>query len=114
MHSRCAAIVTGSTHRQAGHRKLASGTSARTAGPPVCLSGSRKGRDEIDCVWKTLDFLMHEWVGPLLKADEVESNGKGEIEYPCPMCGGRHVLTAAAITPHGSGSPQAIHPSFIG
>jgi hypothetical protein len=80
----------------------------------VCLSGSRKGRDEIDCVWKTLDFLMHEWVGPLLKADEVESNGKGEIEYPCPMCGGRHVLTAAAITPHGSGSPQAIHPSFIG
>jgi RNA polymerase subunit RPABC4/transcription elongation factor Spt4 len=40
--------------------------------------------------------LTHEWVGPLLKADEVESNGEGENEYPCPMCGGRHVLTVGA------------------
>jgi hypothetical protein len=39
--------------------------------------------------------LTHEWSGPLLKADEVESNAAGENEYPCPMCGGRHALSLA-------------------
>jgi predicted RNA-binding Zn-ribbon protein involved in translation (DUF1610 family) len=36
--------------------------------------------------------LTHGWKGPLLKAEEIERNSIGEEEYPCPKCGGRHVL----------------------
>ena len=44
-----------------------------------------------------LTRLTHEWVGPLPKAEEVESNGAGEDEYPCPMCGGRHILSLSTL-----------------